>query len=187
MAGNYYPVSTRIFITVPALPLLLPQTGSTSQIAGAGWAPSRDPHSQSPFYLGWARTTGCGDRPLPGGQQSAGWLTRAHGERGAPPTPGFSRKAHPDAAKLEGCCWYTRPACGLGSILFPSCLSCAGIPGLHHHAWLWNYISVFPSSYPVPLEALTCPVMILLLDTCLSLSWAPISRASHLLGSPTSP
>lgn len=117
MAGNYYPVSTRIYITVPALPL--PQTGSTSQIAGAGWPPSRDPHSQSPFYLGWARTAGCGDRPLPGRQQSAGWLTRAHGERGAPPTLGFSRKAHPDPAKLEGCCWYPCPACGLGSILFP--------------------------------------------------------------------
>lgn len=142
MAGNYYPVSTRIYITVPALPL--PQTGSASQSPGAGWVPSRDPHSQSPFYLGRAHAADCGDGPLPGGQQSEGRLTRAHGERGAPPTRGFSGRPTQTQPNLKAVVDTHVLPVTLVPSSFLSSLSCAGIPGLRHHAWLWNYISIFP-------------------------------------------
>lgn len=171
VAGNYYPVNTRIYITVPALPRL--RLGSIPQIPGAGWAPSGALHSQSPLYLGRANAADRVDRPLPGGQQSAEWLIGAHGERGAPSKLSFSHRVHSDPAKLEGhllvptfCLWpWSHPLSFL-------CLSCVGIKGPHQYAWLWNYISRFhfPPPHPIPLQALPCPVTCLIWHVIFSLS-----------------
>lgn len=103
VAGNYYPVNSRIYITVPP-PLSrsphLPDTplqsgGYLSFLAfsnclwqclplwglpgGRGWL------AVSPLTLiyrppGWEHAADRADRSLPGGQQPERWLHRAHGE-----------------------------------------------------------------------------------------------------------
>lgn len=90
VAGNYYPVNTRIYIEVNSSPTLLLPTPASVSLGDWFTAPCLVLALPPP---GRAHAADSADRPLPGGQQPDRRLTGAHGEPG--PSPIQARRQPP--------------------------------------------------------------------------------------------